>query len=101
MLKLVKWILKSLAEMLLRLAGSEQNSQPPAGLPHPAPFPPIRVRTSFGKDREVRMIELRGPHVFCETCDPPAAGPKQIVLVHRGQVYPESVAEFDQFMGRI
>ena len=71
-------------------ADEGKSSRTPAGIHI------VKVRTPFGNDREVRLLDRRGPGIFGETCD---EGPQQMMLVRRTHVHPESIDVFDRFMG--
>lgn len=53
-----------------------------------------RVRSPFGKDRDVRLLELRGMHVLVETVDDAAAGAKNIFLTNIAMVAGKDVEKF-------
>lgn len=54
----------------------------------------ITVRTPFGRDRQVEMLERRGVGVMCQTVDD---GPRQIILITRRHVHKDSLKSFDDF----
>jgi hypothetical protein len=53
----------------------------------------VRAR-SFGKERELRLVAVRGFHVIAESCD---AGPQSMCMLTASQVLPEFVPAFRQF----